>query len=106
MPSHQIKSSLSSIDPSSFNVNAPASSTAHFTEKDCYDALVDIEVWLGRCVAVIAPPAVPKAKARGRSQKTTMPAQIKAAVASGPACGWAGEVVEYGIKRGWIRPVS
>ncbi|KAF9443328.1 hypothetical protein P691DRAFT_713447 [Macrolepiota fuliginosa MF-IS2] len=85
------------------NLNT-APSTAQFTEKDCYDALVDIEDWLGRCIADTVSPPAPKARAKGRPRKTTMPTQIK--VADGLACVGAGEVVGYGVKRGWIRPVS
>lgn len=86
------------------HLNVPSSlhPTTQFTEKDCYDALVDIEDWLGRCIADMTPPPL-KAKARGRPRKT---AAIIKPIGGAAACACAGEVVGYGVKRGWIRAVS
>lgn len=86
------------------NIPSSLNPTAQFTEKDCYDTLVDVEDWLGRCIADIAlVAAAPKGKARGRPRKTT--AVIKP-IGGTAACACAGEVVGYGVKRGWIRAVS
>ncbi|KAG5728490.1 Serine/threonine-protein kinase haspin [Termitomyces sp. T112] len=74
---------------------SPSTGTAAFTEKDCYDCLVDIEEWLRTCVA----PFVPKAKGKGRKKA----AASIVAPPSGPAC--AGEVVAYAVKKGWVQPV-
>lgn len=75
---------------------SPIPDTAAFTEKDCYDCLVDIEEWLRTCVV----PFVPKAKGKGRKKIATSTVTPP----SGPAC--AGEVVVYAVKRGWIQPVA
>jgi serine/threonine-protein kinase haspin len=70
-----------------------------FTEKDCYDCLLDMEKWLNTTIAEIVPSAVKSAvKSRGR-RKT--PAPIKSSGSSGPAC--AAEIVGYGAKKGWIK---
>ncbi|KAG6903415.1 hypothetical protein C0995_005438 [Termitomyces sp. Mi166 len=74
---------------------SPTTDTAAFTEKDCYDCLVDIEEWLRICVA----PFVPKAKGKGR-KKAAVSTVVPPA---GPAC--AGEVIAYAVKKGWIQPV-
>ncbi|KAG6878574.1 hypothetical protein C0993_003029 [Termitomyces sp. T159_Od127] len=71
---------------------SPTLDTAAFTERDCYDCLVDIEEWLRACVA----PYVPKAKGKGKKKVATS----TVAPPSGPAC--AGEVVVYAVKKGWI----
>ncbi|EDR12771.1 uncharacterized protein LACBIDRAFT_311589 [Laccaria bicolor S238N-H82] len=63
----------------------PVTTNASFTERDCYDCLVDIENWLGSCL-------VKKGKGRRKVDKA----------ATGPIC--AGEIVGYGVKRGWINP--
>ncbi|KAG6880157.1 hypothetical protein C0992_004609 [Termitomyces sp. T32_za158] len=70
--------------------------TAAFTEKDCYDCLMDIEEWLRTCVT----PFIPKAKGKGRKKVTAS----AATPLSGPAC--AGEIVVYAVKKGWIQPVA
>ncbi|KIY49453.1 hypothetical protein FISHEDRAFT_41926 [Fistulina hepatica ATCC 64428] len=62
-----------------------------YSEKECYECLVDIEKWLGSCVKIVQ--RIGK-KAKGRRKKATEPGPLV------PAC--AGEVVEYGIKKGWI----
>jgi serine/threonine-protein kinase haspin len=73
-----------------------------FTEKDCYDALVDIEGWLERCIKEVVPtPALQKGKVgKGRLRKTIMSTTTQARIA--PSCACAEEVVAYGDKRGWI----
>ncbi|KAF5363743.1 hypothetical protein D9756_000196 [Leucocoprinus leucothites] len=88
---------LQNIKPTSLK---PSPSNTQFTEKDCYDALVDIEEWLGRCVAEVAP-AVNKGRRRPRKTTAVVPT-----TASKLLCSCAGQVVGYGVKRGWIRPVS
>ncbi|KAJ3574797.1 hypothetical protein NP233_g1521 [Leucocoprinus birnbaumii] len=92
---------LQNIKP--IHVN-PTPSNPQFTEKECHDALVDIEEWLGKCVAE-AVPVTQKPRGKGRSRKTTVVTPT-AASASTLMCSCAGQVVGYGVKRGWIRPVS
>lgn len=73
----------------------PVATNASFTERDCYDCLVDIENWLGSCLVRIAPDKTKltvKDKGRRKVHKA----------ATGPSC--AGEIVGYGVKRGWINP--
>ncbi|KAG6842041.1 hypothetical protein C0991_003567 [Blastosporella zonata] len=77
---------------------SPPVEGATFTEKDCYDCLVDIEGWLRVSVAAFAP--APKAKGKGKKKLPPQPIVPP----SGPAC--AGEVVAYAIKKGWIQAVA
>lgn len=72
-------------------VNSPG-----FSERDCYDCLVDLEKWLGERVTGIA---IPKGKARKRTKKTPV-----TNANAGPTC--AGEVVGYGTKKDWIQSLS
>ncbi|KAG5654619.1 hypothetical protein H0H81_011594 [Sphagnurus paluster] len=71
-----------------------------FTEKHCYDCLVDIERWLGSCVAAFSP--APKPKGKGRKKVQALPPPNSTLIS--PAC--AGEIVEYAVKKGWIQPTS
>ncbi|KAF8213832.1 hypothetical protein K438DRAFT_1955931 [Mycena galopus ATCC 62051] len=74
---------------------------AGFSDRDCYECMLDLEEWLGRCVAGVVPAA---AKGKGRKKVAEVPVQTPAALLQGPLC--AGEVVGYGVKKGWIRPVA
>jgi serine/threonine-protein kinase haspin len=76
--------------------DAPSPETAAFTEKDCYDCLVDIEAWLGQCVSGLAKPEV---KSKGKKKM-----QMAKPTPIGPTC--AGEVVAYAVKKGWVMPTS
>jgi len=73
-----------------------------FSERDCYDSLVDIEDWLGRCITEAVPRVIQKPRGKGRSKKTTAPETTTLASTMYPC---AGQVVVYGVKRGWIQPV-
>ncbi|KAJ6515596.1 hypothetical protein C8R45DRAFT_1205823 [Mycena sanguinolenta] len=74
---------------------------AGFSDRECYECMLDLEEWLGRCVAAVVPAV---AKGKGRKKKAVeVPTQTPAALLQGPLC--AGEVVGYGVKKGWIRPV-
>ncbi|KAF9464881.1 hypothetical protein BDZ94DRAFT_1296901 [Collybia nuda] len=77
-----------------------SSETPAFTEKDCYNCLLDIEAWLGQCISGLVKPIV-KGKARRKAQVVS---PIKAVTPNGPAC--AGEVVAYAVKKGWITATS
>ncbi|KJA29834.1 hypothetical protein HYPSUDRAFT_60680 [Hypholoma sublateritium FD-334 SS-4] len=66
----------------------PKPTEAAFSEKDCYDCLIDIESWLANAITEMG-------KARRKTQVNS-----KAAF-SGP--NRAGEVVAYGVKKGWIK---
>ncbi|KAF9029773.1 hypothetical protein BJ165DRAFT_1520302 [Panaeolus papilionaceus] len=70
-----------------------ASPDAAFTEKDCYDCLINLEDWLGTCIETVMASMKPKGKS---SRKTH--AAFK--VPSGVAPVRAGEVVAYGVKTG------
>ncbi|TFK43745.1 hypothetical protein BDQ12DRAFT_643394 [Crucibulum laeve] len=79
-------------------VPAPASA---FTERDCYECLLDIEDWLGRCVAEFIPAKTKSSlKSKGRRKTQAIPKLPP----SGPAC--AGEIVGYAAKKGWIKSTS
>ena len=75
-----------------------------FSEKDCYDCLVDIESWLGKSIAELTPAATLKATPKGKGKRKTQ-ALVKPLVSSsGPAR--AGEIVAYGVKKGWIKATA
>jgi serine/threonine-protein kinase haspin len=84
------------VTPRKGHVAASPSSSVAFAERDCYECLVDIEDWLGKCVAGVALPAKGKGK-----RKPQVSAQVKTTTLLGPLC--AGEVVGYGVKKGWIK---
>lgn len=74
-----------------------------FSEKACYEALVDMEQWLGQTLVHVCPTKGAKASlisTKGRSRRTTV-APVAPVRRDGPSC--AGEIVEYGVKKGWIR---
>ncbi|KAK0468491.1 uncharacterized protein EV420DRAFT_1758640 [Desarmillaria tabescens] len=75
---------------------SPASNT--LTERECYECLIDLEQWLGQCLTTAAARVKP-AKSR---RKTVVPDKSESSL--NPVC--AGEVVEYGIKKAWIKPIS
>ncbi|KAF8897829.1 hypothetical protein BD779DRAFT_1492648 [Infundibulicybe gibba] len=66
---------------------SPSATSAVFTEQDCYNCLVDVE-------------SPPKGKTR-RKPQIVAPATNSNFI---PSC--AGELVAYGIKRGWVKPMS
>ena len=77
----------------------PSKVEASFTEKDCYDCLVDVEKWLSTTIAEIVPSmAKSMAKSKGKRE---MQAPYKSSASSGPAR--AAEIVAYGVKKGWIK---
>nr|GAT53047.1 other/Haspin protein kinase [Mycena chlorophos] len=85
---------------------APTPPSAGFTDRECYECLLDVEEWLGQCVAGVIEAAAAKAgrpKPRGRKKKATVLAETHPALLRGPLC--AGEVVEYGVKKGWVERV-
>ncbi|KAL1739484.1 hypothetical protein HDZ31DRAFT_68883 [Schizophyllum fasciatum] len=80
---------------------SPSSHPSVFSEMECYKALVDIEKWLSRCIAEVVASAN---KQLARTRKSMAVKKTNASTSSfSPAC--AGEVVAYGVKKGWIRPV-
>ncbi|KAL0580082.1 hypothetical protein V5O48_001941 [Marasmius crinis-equi] len=72
----------------------PASVTC-FSEKECYECLVDLEQWLGHCLRKAS--ARTKATVKGRNRPKT---DVGQEGSISPLC--AGEVIEYGIKKGWV----
>jgi serine/threonine-protein kinase haspin len=77
----------------------PSKAEASFTEKDCYDCLVDMENWLSATIAEIVP-SMAKSTAKGKGKRKVQ-AQIKSSASSGPAR--AAEIVAYGVKKGWVK---
>ena len=79
----------------------PPANEVPFSEKDCFGCLVDIENWLGKAIIELVPVGRPMLKGKGR-RKTQAPIRAPGpATLSGPAR--AGEVVAYGVKKGWIQ---
>ncbi|KAG7097200.1 hypothetical protein E1B28_004571 [Marasmius oreades] len=78
-------------------ISSQHSSTTSFSEKQCYDCLVDLERWLGECVAHSSARA--RASIKGAGKKKAKNGTMQQ-VSLSPLC--AGEIVEYGIKKGWI----
>ncbi|KZT71459.1 hypothetical protein DAEQUDRAFT_723969 [Daedalea quercina L-15889] len=71
-----------------------------FSERECYNCLVELEELLGRCVTSCKPQPVCR-KSRRKTQAPTKAA--KAVVSpSGPMC--AGDVLQLAIVRGWVGP--
>ncbi|KAF5387665.1 hypothetical protein D9615_000598 [Tricholomella constricta] len=86
------------LKPPSTTRASPTPDTAAFTEKDCYNSLVDIERWLYTCVSAFAPaPKQPKGKGRRKAQAPLPPKPMSMS----PAC--AGEIVVYAVKKGWVQ---
>lgn len=75
--------------------NTHASSSLFFTERNCYECLLDLERWLSLCTAPILA-KMKKTSSRKKHQATTSEAP--------PSC--AGEVVEYGVKKRWVKALS
>ncbi|KAJ7068563.1 other/Haspin protein kinase [Mycena amicta] len=84
---------------------APTPSSSGFTDRECYECLLDMEEWLGQCVAGVAESSKGGGRSKSRGRKKAVaaptPTSTPAALLRGPLC--AGEVVEYGIKKGWIK---
>ncbi|KAF9569114.1 hypothetical protein CPC08DRAFT_813270 [Agrocybe pediades] len=79
-----------------------STSEASFSEKDCYDCLVDLESWLGQCIAERIPASSLRTiKTKGRKK---VQATAKHSTPIGPAC--AIEIVAYGAKKEWIKPAK
>ncbi|KAF7301926.1 Other/Haspin protein kinase [Mycena indigotica] len=79
---------------------APTPPSSGYTDRECYECLLDMEEWLGHSIAGIIETSKGKSKSRGRKKKVAPPAATPAGLLRGPLC--AGEVVEYGVKKGWI----
>ncbi|THV08304.1 hypothetical protein K435DRAFT_708012 [Dendrothele bispora CBS 962.96] len=108
--------------PRKTTATAASTASAHatyFNERECYECLVDLEAWLGQCVNSISPKKATTSKNAGgggkgrkKSQQqahaqSTAAASTKASSSSGspnPSC--AGEIVEYGIKKGWVKAMA
>ncbi|KAJ6628927.1 hypothetical protein B0H10DRAFT_1989870 [Mycena sp. CBHHK59/15] len=82
---------------------APAALGSAFTERDCYECLVDLEEWLGNSVAAVVSESN-ASKAKGRKKKAQAVLPTPAALLLGPLC--AGEVVGYGVKKGWVKSLA
>ncbi|KAL0949250.1 hypothetical protein HGRIS_009328 [Hohenbuehelia grisea] len=100
--------------PARSSTRATASSAA-FSERDCYEALVEIERLLGQTVAEVKDKAKTRGKQTQTRRKTIAPTAAKKVgkVAAGsraenafPPISCAGALVEYGVKKGWVNPVG
>jgi len=73
-----------------------------FTEKDCYDCLVDLEHWLAQRIVHMSSTMAPAKKPRGKQAKTSANATATATSGSSSPAR-AGEIVAYGVKMGWVK---
>ncbi|KAJ3756463.1 hypothetical protein EV360DRAFT_84929 [Lentinula raphanica] len=69
------------------------SSSSQFTERECYECLVDIEQWLAKFTKPIL--------ASTKKAKTKKKSEAPKVGSASPLC--AGEIVEYALKRGWVK---
>ena len=65
----------------------PAASTG-YTERECYESLVEVEVVLGKCIKDLK-----KRKAKKAVMEGTGGGSLRS----------AGEVVRFGVVKGWVR---
>ncbi|KAE9409962.1 hypothetical protein BT96DRAFT_962040 [Gymnopus androsaceus JB14] len=73
--------------------------SSSFTERECYECLLDLERWLSQCTApILAKMKMKKTTSRKRSVLAPSPNP------DAPVC--AGEIVEYGIKKRWVKALS
>lgn len=77
---------------------APAALGAGFTDRECYECMLDLEEWLAHGVAAVAAKC---AMSKGKGRKKKAPAVPAPSPLLGPLC--AGEVVGYGVKKGWVK---
>ncbi|KAJ3853117.1 other/Haspin protein kinase [Lentinula lateritia] len=82
---------------------APRQSVHHpssqFTERDCYECLIDIEQWLAK----LTKPLLASTK-KAKSKKKVVAPKVGDVGDAPPLC--AGEIVEYGIKKRWVKALS
>ncbi|KAF8622109.1 hypothetical protein AX15_007244 [Amanita polypyramis BW_CC] len=73
--------------------------TTTFTEKECYNSLLEIENLLAKCVSDVHSnkKAIKKAKGRRKTQAPVCPP---------PGVSCAGQVIQYGVTKGWIMPIA
>ncbi|KAF9076999.1 hypothetical protein BDP27DRAFT_1209735 [Rhodocollybia butyracea] len=81
--------------PARQGTQPPAS---HFTERQCYECMVDLEQWLAQFTV----PILAKTQTTKKRKKLVVPKTITSDLP--PLC--AGEIVEYGIKKRWVKPWS
>ncbi|KAJ2922091.1 hypothetical protein H1R20_g15006, partial [Candolleomyces eurysporus] len=94
-PPSVARKSKSAAEPPLRLTESPA-----FSEKVCYEALVDVEQWLGQTLGSAYPARGAKASTKGRGRRATV-APVRY---DGPVS--AGEIAEYGVKKGWIREIA
>ncbi|KAH8830353.1 hypothetical protein DL96DRAFT_1784598 [Flagelloscypha sp. PMI_526] len=68
-----------------------------FSERECYECLLDIESWLSHSLSLVLPP-MPKTRTRSRKAPIVTPPILSSV---SPAC--AGEVVAYAEKKRWVK---
>jgi serine/threonine-protein kinase haspin len=93
-----IKSKGLKVPRKSKEAPLPSVTNEGFSELDCYEALLDVEQWLGAFLSDTFSPMQKTAKGKSRRKTITRPQQNS--LHGGPES--AGEVVQYGVKKGWI----
>ncbi|KIY69735.1 hypothetical protein CYLTODRAFT_215242 [Cylindrobasidium torrendii FP15055 ss-10] len=75
-------------------------SQSGIAERECYECLTDLDQWLSACLSKATAKAKKSVNGKGR-RKTTVVGPPSYDDSLSPLC--AGEIVEYGVKRTWIR---
>jgi serine/threonine-protein kinase haspin len=78
-------------------------SSAQFTERDYYECLVDIEQWLASCLSGHIKTSLP-AKGKGKRKAKVVFPEVTISPQGSPSPACAGEIFEYGVKKGWVKP--
>ena len=74
---------------------APTANSATYTERECYDCLIEVEALLSQAIDSAKKPSAPK---KGR-RKTHAP--TKMLVYTGPKA--AEDVLLFGMQKGWVK---
>ncbi|KAF8639631.1 hypothetical protein AX17_000896 [Amanita inopinata Kibby_2008] len=84
---------------------AAQSARSMYTERECYNCLVEMENMLADCIANLSHGKKVTKTTKGRARrKTQAPVQLERRVLARSTC--AGDVVQYGVTKGWIMPIA
>ncbi|KAI0940133.1 hypothetical protein AcV5_001323 [Taiwanofungus camphoratus] len=83
--------------PASSRKSVAPTTSPTFTERECYQCLVETEEMLGRCLAACKSPLV------GRKGRRKTQASVKVTGGVSPEPRSAADVLQFAIDRGWVR---
>lgn len=86
--------------PTSRNASVSVSTSTVYTERECYESLVEMEVLLATAVEAATKPK-PKQKKGGGSGRKAVAGTVGASASVGPKS--AEEVLNFGREKGWVR---